>query len=237
MRLGEGAKFFIFIFVLVSLLTGISGASTEFVETTRFDPPQGVRDRLTFDDLMGGNFPELVHNDYFMAIGSEAPAVHQLSGVIHFRETAMDTNHSTSTWAGGGMRLFPGFSVRVISYGEYLLPLNRGIIVSGDQQNSFWNIILSPGRVWQEAGDNGYSRASFPFTFTDRRGMVWPPLFIIPPEYPMWPSRSPRRHRPWMTMRSPILELWCLWNMFRAYLKMWTCIFSSSRESLRRGLR
>jgi hypothetical protein len=116
---------------------------------------------------MGGNYPELVHNDYFMAIGSDAPAVHPLSGVIHFAETVMQTNHPTSTWAGDGMRFFPEFSVPMISYGEYLIPLNRDIILSGDQQNSFWNIILSPGRVWQEEGDNGCSRASFPFTFTD----------------------------------------------------------------------
>jgi CubicO group peptidase (beta-lactamase class C family) len=160
-------KFWIFFLVWVSLSIGIVGEASESHDSARFDPPQGVRDKLSLDDLMSGSFPEIVHNDYFMAVGSDAAAVHPFSGVIHFSETAMDTNHSTSTWAGGGMRIFPGFSVRMISYDEYLIPLNRGIIVSGDQQNSFWNIILSPGRIWQESGDNGYSRASFPFTFTD----------------------------------------------------------------------
>ncbi len=167
MRLSSKIKSWIFFLVLASLSIGIASETAESEDSTRIDPPQGVRDKLTFNDLMSGNYPELVHNDYFMAIGSDAPAVHPLSGVIHFAETAMDTNHSTSTWVGGGMRLFPEFSVRVISTGEYLVPLNRGIIRSGDQLNSFWNIILSPGRVWQESGDNGYSRASFPFTFTD----------------------------------------------------------------------
>ncbi len=167
MRLRMKIKFWIFFLGFVSLSIGIASQAAESEGSALFDPPQGVRDKLTFDDLMNGNYPELVHNDYFMAIGSDAPAIHPLSGVIHFSETTMDTTHSSSTWAGGGMRLFPGFSVRVISYGKYLVPLNRGIIMSGEQQNSFWNIILSPGRVWQESGDHGYSRASFPFTFTD----------------------------------------------------------------------
>lgn len=167
MRTDIRIKIFIVLLVLVFLSTGNTSAVAESQDNTRIEPPQGLRDKLTFDDLMNGNFPELVHNDYFMPIGSTTPPVHQLSGEIHFRETAMDTNHSDSNWLGSGMRFFPAFSVSVISYGECLIPFYRGIILCGDQQNSFWNIIVSPGRVWQEPGDNGYSRASFPFTFTD----------------------------------------------------------------------
>ena len=167
MRTDIRIKIFIVLLVLVFLSTGNTSAVAESQDNTRIEPPQGLRDKLTFDDLMNGNFPELVHNDYFMPIGSTTPPVHQLSGEIHFRETAMDTNHSDSNWLGSGMRFFPAFSVYVISYGECLIPFYRGIILCGDQQNSFWNIIVSPGRVWQEPGDNGYSRASFPFTFTD----------------------------------------------------------------------
>jgi len=142
-------------------------AITESQDNKRIEPPQGIRDKLTFNDLTSGNFPELVHNEYFMPIGSTIPSAHPLSGEMHFSETVMNTNHSDSNWLGSGMKFFPGFSVYVISYGEYLIPFYRGIILSGNQQNSFWNIIVSPGRVWQEPGDHGYSRASFPFTFTD----------------------------------------------------------------------
>jgi hypothetical protein len=160
-------KIFMVLLVLVFLSTGMTSAIAKSQGNTRIDPPQGVRDKLTFDDLMNGNFPELVHNDYFMPISSTMPATHPLSGEIRFSETTMNTNHSDSTWLGRGMRFFPAFSVSVISYGDHLIPFNRGIILSGDEQNSFWNIIVSPGRVWQEQGDNGYARASFPFTFTD----------------------------------------------------------------------
>ncbi|MGB3861188.1 MAG: serine hydrolase [Candidatus Aminicenantaceae bacterium] len=160
-------KIFLALLVIVFLSTANTSAITDSQDNKRIEPPQGARDKLTFDDLMSGNFPELVHNDYFMPIGSTMPAAHPLSGEIHFSETVMNTNHSDSNWLGSGMRFFPAFSVSVISYGEYLIPFYRGIILSGNQQNSFWNIIVSPGRVWQEPVDNGYSRASFPFTFTD----------------------------------------------------------------------
>jgi CubicO group peptidase (beta-lactamase class C family) len=161
-------KFIIFFLsVMIFLLAGKMWAVAESQNNNRVDPPQGVRDKLTFDDLMNGNFPELVHNDYFMPIGSNVPPAHLLSGEIRFSESVMNTNHSESTWLGRGMRFFPAFSVSVISYGEHLIPLDREIILSGNEQNSFWNIIVSPGRVWQEPGDNGFSRASLPFTFTD----------------------------------------------------------------------
>lgn len=161
-------KFIIFFLsVMIFLLAGKMWAVAKAQNNNRVDPPQGIRDKLTFDDLMNGNFPELVHNDYFMPIGSTSPPAHPLSGEIRFSETVMNTNHSESTRLGRGMRFFPAFSVSMISYGEHLIPLDREIILSGNEQNSFWNIIVSPGRVWQEPGDNGYSRASLPFTFTD----------------------------------------------------------------------
>ena len=109
MQTNERIKLFASCVAFLALASGaIAHASAEFRNSARIDPPQGVRDRLTFDDLMGGNYPELVHNEYFMPIGSDTPAVHPLSGVISFAETTMDTNHPTSTWAGGGMRYFPG---------------------------------------------------------------------------------------------------------------------------------
>lgn len=167
MRAGIKINFYVALTMAILLPIGNAHAIAESQQIQNVEPPQGVRDKLTFDDLMNGSFPEWVHNDYFMSIGGSVPPAHQISGEIRFSETVMDTTHPDSNWMGSGMRVFPEFSVSVISYGEYLIPLYRGIILCGNQQNSYWDIIVSPGRVWQEAGDNGYSRASFPFTFTD----------------------------------------------------------------------
>ncbi len=45
--------------------------------------------------------------------------------------------------------------------------MQRGLIIADHPK---WNIILEPGRVWQEAGDGGLSRASFPFALVVKGG-------------------------------------------------------------------
>jgi len=130
-------------------------------------PPQGIRDKVTASDLHSGHFPRVVHNDYFMPVGRSTAAAHSLSGVIHFSEAEMTTARPDSDWGGTGQRCFPAFSLPVVRHGDHLLPLERGIIYSGGIGRSFWNFIASPGRIWQEAGDGGWSRASFPFVLTD----------------------------------------------------------------------
>jgi len=166
MKLYKMNRIWIFLILALALITG-TGAFHGILKNTSIEPPQGTRDKLTADDLLNSNPTELVHNDYFMPIGNTLPAAHQLCGVIQFSESEMTTSHPDTNWMGSGSRIFPAFSLPVVSTKEHFIPIKRGIIYSGDINNSFWNIIVSPGRVWQEPGDNGYSRASFPFVFTD----------------------------------------------------------------------
>jgi hypothetical protein len=83
----------------------------------------------------------------------------------------MDTAHPDSDWRGGGLNLFPAFSLPVITRDDWLIPLERDLILSGHggggSGRSAWNVIADPGRVWEETADAGYSRAAFPFTLTD----------------------------------------------------------------------
>ena len=153
-------------FLLVGLIA-IPGRGSRVSAEISFEPPQNLRDKLMADDLLNGNFQELVHNDYFMPLGESLPEAHQLSGIIDFPETEMTTSHPQCDWKGCGKRFFPAFSLPVVSQDGYLIPLRRGIILSGNKQQSYWNIVVSPGRVWQESGDNGFSRASFPFILID----------------------------------------------------------------------
>ena len=62
-------------------------------------------------------------------------------------------------------QLFPSVSLEFISNNGYLIPIERDIIIPEDT-NSYWQIQISPGRVWSEKGDNDMSRASFPFLLT-----------------------------------------------------------------------
>ncbi|MDX9955791.1 MAG: hypothetical protein RBT75_16940, partial [Anaerolineae bacterium] len=49
----------------------------------------------------------------------------------------------------------------------YLIPAQRGQIIA---EHPLWNLILEPGRVWQETGDGSYSRASLPFALITKGG-------------------------------------------------------------------
>jgi len=59
----------------------------------------------------------------------------------------------------------PEFDFEFVQRDGYLIPRLRGLIIA---DHPLWNIILEPGRVWLEAGDEGYSRASLPFTLVPK---------------------------------------------------------------------
>jgi hypothetical protein len=59
----------------------------------------------------------------------------------------------------------PEFDFEFVQNGSHLIPVQRGLIITS---HPYWNYILSPGRVWQENGDNGYSRAAFPFALVEK---------------------------------------------------------------------
>jgi hypothetical protein len=129
------------------------------------------RDRLTTDELFGTTEPGIVHNVYYAPQGELTTFSHSLCGTLHFSETLMTTAHPDSDWKGSGQSLFPAFSIPFVTWDGWLIPFERDIILSGmgagDNGRSFWNVIVNPGHVWQEASDSGYARAAFPFTLTD----------------------------------------------------------------------
>ncbi len=59
----------------------------------------------------------------------------------------------------------PEFEFQFIQTGSHIFPLQRGSIASAHPN---WEYVLTPGRVWQEASDNGYSRAAIPFALQQR---------------------------------------------------------------------
>lgn len=164
--------------LLVAFLTplaagcGDEGASTSPLPPAPAPAPQAsVRDRLTVADLFGSSPPGVLNNLYYQSIGAVRVTSNTLCGTLHFAETRMDTTHPDADWRGGGLTLFPAFSLPVVSRDDWLIPLEREIILSGHggggTGGSAWNVIADPGRVWEETADGGYSRAAFPFTLTD----------------------------------------------------------------------
>jgi hypothetical protein len=56
----------------------------------------------------------------------------------------------------------PAFSIAFFTQGEHLVPVVRDIVQPPG------TIIISPGKVWSEPGDQGMSRASFPFVLVNQ---------------------------------------------------------------------
>lgn len=131
---------------------------------TLVDPPGEVRDQLTAVMLMGPaeDLKRPVHNAYFVPLGTRGLARHELSGTLAIPQTLMTHTSSQTShlW-------FPAVELDFFTHDGHLIPVQRDI-VRGSGKKSLWDIIVSPGRVWSEAGDGGLSRASFPFVLSGR---------------------------------------------------------------------
>jgi len=109
-----------------------------------------------------------VSNNFFLPIDEYKSELHLFSGVIEVPEHPMmsDPKEILPTEINEKKtQLFPSVSLEFISNNGYLIPIERDIIIPEDT-NSYWQIQISPGRVWSEKGDNDMSRASFPFLLT-----------------------------------------------------------------------
>jgi len=136
------------------------------ISTFAADAP---REALTFSQLTTDTASIIhpVENSFFVAPTDAGPAPHQFSGSISISEHAMLTEPAEivpATINGKQTQLFPGAELQFVSHGKYLVPVERDILVP--DSGSFWQIQVSPGRVWSEEGDEGMSRASFPFFLT-----------------------------------------------------------------------
>jgi hypothetical protein len=158
-------KFLVIIIALLLASCTLTGGSSTASKWSSSQPP-AQRDQLTAAELMKPRTQrtEPVPNAYLLPVGSSTQARHPLEGTLSVPEFRMiyalapeDAAFTTSAPA-----YFPGFSVFFYTYADYLVPVRREELLPPGK-NSAWSIILSPGKTWSEAGDNGLSRASFPF--------------------------------------------------------------------------
>lgn len=65
----------------------------------------------------------------------------------------------------GAWKHLPPFDYEFIQSGSHIIPIKRGYI---ENEHPVWEYILEPGRVWDEKGDNGFSRVAIPFTLKQK---------------------------------------------------------------------
>ncbi|MFT5218259.1 MAG: CubicO group peptidase (beta-lactamase class C family) [Gammaproteobacteria bacterium] len=125
-----------------------------------------VRLQLTHDCLQQAKLDQQVDNGAFLPDETAVEAKHSLAIALDVAAFPMRSNHSDITINGKAVDLFPAVSLRLTSHDGDLIPLERDLLRDPDG-NSYWDISLSPGRVWSEATDDGWSRAALPFQLSN----------------------------------------------------------------------
>lgn len=126
--------------------------------------------KLTFQDLFGGSRPAgLVDNSAFMPPEDAAPPHHAFAYQLTMAETEMASDKamlSQRRYHNLRADLFPGVDVSFVSKNGDLIPLERDLIRAPDG-DSYWDLTVSPGKVWSVPGDKGFSRGVFPFELSN----------------------------------------------------------------------
>ena len=58
-------------------------------------------------------------------------------------------------------RHLPEFDYAFVQVDDYMVPVRRGLLITAQVT---YDLILEPGRIWLEPGDQGWSRVSLPFS-------------------------------------------------------------------------
>jgi hypothetical protein len=111
----------------------------------------------------------LVGNGSFLPSAEAGPAAAPFQGTISLTEAEMSTDPAafkSRDVLGKDPVLFPAVKLSFATAGEDLVPATQDIMRHGAAAGgrSFWDMIVQPGRIWSEPGDDGWSRASFPFS-------------------------------------------------------------------------
>lgn len=123
---------------------------------------------LTYTDLTTNQSPGAPVDDGAFALPADAAAPsNTFEGTLTLQNAATSGGFRNVTGCSGSTcgKHLPLVSIDFVQNGSHLIPAVQGLVVTGD---SYYNYIAGPGRVWNETSDNGYSRASFPFTLVDR---------------------------------------------------------------------
>jgi len=130
-----------------------------------------ARTQLTYATLMEGHGrAEVDLSAYAPPADASAPSATfegtlHVSGRVGTRTLHIEPGFLSPTQIAAA-RTFPGdFDYDFVQDGDVLLPVRRGYIVTN---HPHWDFVLEPGRVWNEPGDHGYSRAALPFALVQK---------------------------------------------------------------------
>lgn len=129
---------------------------------------QADRQALRPADMEPGAATALLPNASFVPPETGALDAPAFQGTLSVAESPMTTDPAEFTSRevlGKDPMIFPAFAISFTTVDGDLVPATQDVIRAGalPEGESFWDIIVQPGRVWKEEGDGEWSRASFPF--------------------------------------------------------------------------
>jgi len=132
---------------------------------------QALPTTLTYEQMMGTQSPVLPASfSAFAPPTQPAPTKNRFEGRLVFAPVTAQVKSLRDD--GGDFKdsdspahRMPAFDFAFVQSGNALIPVRRGAIPGVSPQ---WEYILEPGRVWDASDDNGYTRASLPFTLEER---------------------------------------------------------------------
>lgn len=129
-----------------------------------------TRTALTYEELTGAVPPSgLIDNSAFMPAPESGPANHQIGLELKISAAPIRSDKSIlSAEKYNNLRadLFPVVTLRITGKSGAMIPNERDLICDAEGE-SYWDLTVSPGKVWSEEADRGMSRAVFPFQLSN----------------------------------------------------------------------
>ena len=146
---------------------GLPSSAAETIPIPSSSPEE--RSLLTYDDLMDGVMVDSPVNESALTKPENAsPPVHIFEGRLKLVWRQGDGQiENLRGELDPVYRSMPSFEMDFVQDNGYLIPTRRASIVL---EHPGWNMIVEPGYVWQEDGDRGLSRASFPLALVVKGG-------------------------------------------------------------------
>ena len=125
------------------------------------------RTDLTYTTLQTAATGSLVNFSAFAVPTGAANPTNSFQGTLNFSavQRGWASIRDTAGYASiGSIKKMPDFNYQFVQYGTHLIPVNRGLQITS---HPVWELILEPGRVWNENSDYGFSRAAIPFALQE----------------------------------------------------------------------
>ena len=152
--------------MLFAALTGCGGGSSSNNVAPVINPPPSVKplDVTMFNANLGWPEGPVLVADILRPTDAEDAS--EFVATLEGKAANLKTDGKFLEYRGARSDVLPGFRVRVFSQGDKLIPVPEADLMTR-RDGSLWQIIFGEGRIWQEAGDEGFSRAQLTVTLVN----------------------------------------------------------------------